>query len=97
MQSYAPRSFLDTLVYKTKAAERSITAYHNVPFPKLRHIDLKGTDFFANDPRSILVDKVLNWLTERCGRKAVIGVFRLDDCYYISSNDGERLKKRNCC
>ena len=40
-----------------------------------------------------LVDKLLDYLMERCERSAEIQTIRLDDCSYISSNDVERLKE----
>ena len=85
VEGYPPRSFLDALVYKTKAAEKSKTAYRNVSFPKLRRIDLEGM--------AISVDMLLDCLMERCERKAEVWVLRLDDCYNISSVDVERLKE----
>jgi hypothetical protein len=95
-ESYATHSFLEALVYKTKAAEKSKTAYRNVPFPKLRYIHLEGTDFFPTSLRptnSISVDMLLDCLMERCERNAEVQVLRLDCCYYISSDDVERLKE----
>jgi hypothetical protein len=93
VQSSASYSFLEALVYKAKAAEKSKTAYCNVSFPKLRHISLEGTDFSARDPRSTSVDMLLDCLTERCERKAAVQVLCLDDCYDIWSDDVERLKE----
>ena len=93
VQGSATHSFLDALVYKTKAAEKSETAYRNVSFPKLRQIDLEGTKFFTGDPRYISVDKVLDCLMERCERKAEVQVLRLDNCYSIWSVDVERFKE----
>ena len=92
-QDYAPHSFLEALVYKTKAAEKSKKAYRNVPFPKLGYIHLEGTNFFATSPRSTSVDMLLDYLMERCERNAEVQILRLDDCYYISSDDVERLKE----
>ena len=41
VRGYDPQSFLEALVYKTKAAENSNTAYCNVSFLKLRYIHLE--------------------------------------------------------
>jgi hypothetical protein len=90
VESYPPHSFLEALVYKTKAAEKSKTAYRNVPFPKLRYIHLEGTDFFGT---SLSVDMLLDYLMERCERNAEVQMLRLDDCYNISSDEIERLKE----
>jgi hypothetical protein len=90
VQSSASLSFFEALVYKTKAAEKSKTAYHNVSFPKLRYIELEGTEFYA---RSISVDMLLDCLMERCERKAEVQELYLDDCYHIWSGDVERLKE----
>ena len=72
--SSAPESFLEVLVYKTKAAGNSKTAYRNVFFPKLRYIHLKGTDFFATSPMTTLVDMLLDYPMERCGRNPEVQV-----------------------
>ena len=93
VQSFAPRSFLEALVYKTKATEKSITAYYNVSFPKLRHIHLEGTDFYGTDTASLSVDTLLDFLMERCERNAEVQVLRLGDCHYIKSEDVERLEE----
>ena len=89
----APYSFLEALVYKAEAAEKSKTAYRKVSFPKLRHIELEGTEFFATGPRSISVDMLLDCLMERCERKAEVRMLHLDNCYYISSDEVERLNE----
>jgi len=91
--SYSPESFFEALVYKTKAAEKPKTAYCNVPFPKLRYINLDGTHFLGINQGSISVDMVLDYLMERCERDAEIQALRLDNCFNISSNDVERLKE----
>ena len=88
---YAPRSFLQALIYKAKGAKKSKTAYCNVSFPKLRHIELEGTDFFETG--TISVEMLLDCLMERCERNAEVWVLRLDNCYYISSNEVERLNE----
>jgi hypothetical protein len=93
VQSTASHSFFEALIYKTKAAEKSNIAYRNVSFPKLRHIDLEGTDFCAGDARSISFDMLLDCLMERCERKAEVQMLCLDDCYHIWSDDVERLQK----
>ena len=93
MQGYAPRSFLDGSIYKTKAAKRSITASHNVSFPKLRQIDLEGNHFFATGQRSIPIDTLLDCLMERCERKAAVRVLRLDHCNLLVSELVERLNQ----
>ena len=91
--SYAPRLFLEALVYKTKAAEKSKAAYRNVFFPKLLYINLNGTDFDGTILGSISLDMLLDYLMERCERNAEVQVLRLDDCYNISFDDVERLKE----
>jgi hypothetical protein len=95
VQSSASHPFFEALVYKTKAAEKSNTAYYNVSFPELRHIDLEDTDFYAKDAArgSISVDMLLDCLMERCERKAEVQMLCLDDCYNIRSDDVERLKE----
>ena len=69
MQEFAACQFLEALVYKTEAAEKSKAAYLNVPFPKLRYIHLEGTYFCETIPGSISVDILLDCLMERCERK----------------------------
>ena len=93
VQSHATQSFLEALVYKTKGAEKSKAAYRNVSFPKLRYIHVEGTNFDETIPGSISVEKLLDYLMERCERNAELQVLRLDDCYYISSDDVERLEE----
>ena len=93
VQSLAPKSFLEALVYKTKAAEKSKTAYRNVSFPKLRYIHLEFTNFFGTGAGYISVEKLLDYLMERCEREAEVRVLRLDNCYCISSHDVKRLKE----
>jgi F-box-like len=90
VQGLEPYSFLEALVYNTKAAEKSKRAYCNVSFPKLRYIHLVGTDF-ANSP-STSVDALLDYLMERYERNAEIQVLRLEHCC-ILSDDVERLKE----
>ena len=87
VQSYSPYSFLEALIYKKKSVDR------NVPFPQLRYIHLEGAYFDAMDKTSTSVEKLLDYLMERCERKAEIEVLRLDDCYCISSDDVERLEE----
>ena len=65
MHSVTQQSFFEALVYKTKAAEKSKTAYRNVSFPKLRYIHLKGTDFFWASSNATTVDMLLDYLMER--------------------------------
>ena len=93
VQSSASHSFLEALVYRSKEAEKSKTAHRNVSFPKLRYIDLNGTDFSARDPRYISVNMLLDCLMERCERKAEVRRLRLHHCYHIRSDDIERLKE----
>ena len=90
VQGYATKSFLEALVYKTKAAEKSILAYRNVSFPKLRYISLEETNF---DSWYLSVDMLLDCLMERCERDAEVQALRLDGCSYISSNDVARLEE----
>ena len=85
VEGSALKSFLEALVYKTKEAEKSETAYRDVSFPKLRHIDLRNT--------SIVTDMLLDCLMERWERKAEVQELRLNNCCYVSSNDIERLKE----
>ena len=90
-----PHPFLEALVYKTKAAEKSEAAYRNVSFPKLRYIHLLGADFqiiYANS-RTITVDRLLDYLMERYERNAEVQVLRLENCYYVLPNDVKRLKE----
>ena len=77
-------SFLEALVYKTKAADKSKIAYRNVSFPKLRCIHLEGIDFES-------VDMLLDCLMERCERNAEVQVLGLEDCD-IFHDEVERLK-----
>jgi hypothetical protein len=97
VQGYATHSILQSLVYKAKAAKKSKskTPYCNVrvPFPKLRYIHLEGTDFYGAIAGSLSIDVLLDYLMERCDRDAEVQVLRLDDCYYISSEDVEKLKE----
>jgi hypothetical protein len=93
VQRSAARSFFEALIYKTKAAEKSNTAYRNVSFPRLRHINLEGTYFCARYASSISVDMLLDCLMERCERKAEVQMLCLVDCYHIWSDDVERLKE----
>jgi F-box-like len=93
LQGYVSHSFLDALIYKTEAAEKSKTAYHNVSFPNLRYIHLEGAVFFPKSSRSLSVDMLLDCLMERYERNAAVQVLRLDDCCSIASYDVERLKE----
>jgi hypothetical protein len=93
VQGSAPNSFLEALVYKTKAAEKSKTAYRNVSFPKLRYIHLEGTDFSATGSMDTSVDMLLDCLMERCERNAEVQVLRLDDCYISRPMTSKDLKK----
>ena len=94
VQSHATRRFFEALVYKTKAAKKSKTAYRNIPLPKLRYIHLEGADFGATTSgSSISVDMLLEYLMERCERDAEVQILRLEDCCSISSDDVARLKE----
>jgi hypothetical protein len=93
VQSSTPIRFLEALVYKTKAAEKSKTAYLDVSFPKLRYIHLEGTDFFARGPMRTSVEMLLDCLMERCERNAEVRTLRLEDCSYLSSDDVKRLEE----
>ena len=97
VQGPSPRSFLDALVYKTKAAEKSEITYYRVPFPKLRRIDLENTNFgvnhFARHSGSISVDMLLDCLMERYERKAEVGVLCLDECAFVSYDVVVRLRE----
>jgi len=92
-QSHAPHSFLEAMVYKTDTAEKSKTSYHNISFPNLRYIHLEGVDFFPKSSMSLSVNMLLDCLMERCERNAEIQVLRLDDCYFIASDEVEKLKE----
>ena len=93
VRGYATHRFLEALVYKTQTAEKLKTAYRNVLLPKLRYICIERTNFDATIPGSISVDKLLDYLMERCERDAEVQVLCLDGCYYISSDDVARLKE----
>jgi hypothetical protein len=84
----ATQWFLEALVYKMKADEKSKAAYRNVSFPKLRYIDIESTDFSATS-----VDMLLDCLMERCERNAEVQVLHLLDCCNVSSNEVEWLKE----
>ena len=86
IQSNAINCFLDALVYKTKAAEKSITAYRSFAFPKLRYISLEDTNF---DYGATSFEMLLDCLVER---NAKIQELRLDRCRCISPNDVAKLK-----
>ena len=88
VQCSALLSFLEALVYNTKAAEESEAAYRNVTFPKLRDIHLVDIHF-----KFFMVVMLLDCLMERYERNAEVQVLRLNNCYDISSNDVERLKE----
>jgi len=92
-QGSASHSFLEALVYKSKAAEKSKTAYRSVSFPKLRYIHLYGAVFFGTALNTTSVDTLLDYLMERCERNAEVQTLRLDDCYHISFDDVERLEE----
>ena len=93
VQTPAPNSFLEALVYKTKAAEKSKTAYCNVSFPKLRYIHLDGADFFGTSSKSTSIDMLLDCLMERCERNAEVQTLCLDECSYLSSDDVTLLEE----
>ena len=86
VHSLVTPEFLEALAYKSKAAEKSNTAYRNVSFRKLRYLYLRGTDF-----DSTLFDQILDCVMERCERNAELQVLRLDGRYQISRKDLERL------
>ena len=92
VESYTVQSFLDALADTTNAADKSTSAYHNVPFPKLRHIRMSGTDFAYTKLGSISVDMLMHCLMERHERNAEIQELYLDHCYNISQDDIERLE-----
>ena len=92
VQGHAAHSFLEAFVYKTRAAEKSKTAYRDISFPKLRYIHLESLDLFGTGPGSISVDMLLDCLVKRCERNAVVEVLCLD-CHYISSDELGRLKE----
>jgi len=90
----ATSSLLEALVYKTKAADKSKTAYRNVSFPKLRYIHLDGTDFGeTNMMGPISVDTLMDCLMERYERNAAVHELHLDDCYNIEESDVEKLEE----
>ena len=86
-------SFLEALVYKTKAAKESEAVYRNFTFPKLRYIHLADTDFGVSVPDFISINMLLDYLMERYERNAEVQVLRLEKCYSISSEDVERFKE----
>jgi hypothetical protein len=87
---YTVQSFFGALVYKTEAADKSKSAYCNVSFPKLRHINLQCIDFAQTNLVSI--DMLMDCLMERYERNAEVQVLRLEDCY-ILREDVERLEE----
>ena len=93
VQGFATKSFLEALVYKTKTAEKSILAYRDVSFPKLRYIYLKDTHVGTRRLGSVSLDMLLHCLMERCERNAEVPVLRLDGCHYVSSDNVARLKE----
>jgi hypothetical protein len=93
VESRAVNSFLEALVYKTKAVEKSKAAYRNVSFPKLRSIHLRRAAFKGTNPWSISVNMLLDCLMERCERNAEVQVLCLDHCRFIPPNGVERLKE----
>jgi hypothetical protein len=86
-------SLLDALVYKSKTAEKSKTAYRNVAFPKLRYIHLDGTDFRDDEMGPISVDMLMDCLMERYERHAAVHELHLNDCYNLEESDVERLEE----
>ena len=93
MQSYTAQWFLKALVYKSKATDKSITAYRNVSFPKLRYICLEGTNFGPTSLGYVSLDMLLDCLMKRCERNAKVQIVRLDGFYHASSDDVARLKE----
>jgi hypothetical protein len=89
---FVSRFFLEALVNKTKAAEKSKTAYYDISFPNLRFIHLEGTDFFMTHPTK-WIDTLLDCLMERCERNAEVQTLRLDDFSCLSSDDIKRLEE----
>ena len=81
---------LEALVYKTKAAEKSKTAYRTVSFPKLRYFHLDCISFSGD---TMLYDMLLDCLMERCERSAEIQVLRLSDCYNLLSHHVKGLEE----
>ena len=92
-ECYGTKQFLEALVYKTKAAEKSKAAYRNISFPKLRYIQLESIYFGENFSASISVDMLLDCLMERFERNAGVQGLRLEDCCAISSRDVELLEE----
>ena len=88
VQNSSPSPFLEALVHKTKAAEKSEAAYFDVSFPKLRYIHLEDIDFYRT-----LIDTLLDCFIERYERNAEVQVLRLDNCVGLSSIEVERLKE----
>ena len=88
LESSALHLFLEALVYKTEAAENSITAYCNVSFPKLRSIYLHSADFSV-----AFVDTLLDCLMERCDRNAEVQELHLDGSCNVTPDEVERLKE----
>ena len=88
-----PASFLDALIHTTKAAAKSLTAYYNVSFPKLRYICMDGTDFSNSHLESISLDKLRSRLMERYERNAEVQELRLEDCHHLMDKDIEGLEE----
>jgi hypothetical protein len=93
MNSYTVPSFLSALVYKTEAAEKSQTAYHDVSFPKLRYIHLEDVDFNETNIEPGLFDMLMDCLIERYERHAEVQGLRLGDCYNLSEEHVNRLEE----
>ena len=91
LRGNSPHSFLEALIYKKKAAEKSKSAYRAVSFPKLRHIHLDNVNF--DQDLTPTIDILIDCLMERYERKAEVQVLRLDDCYCVTFDDVERLEE----
>ena len=87
-----PHLFFKALIYITKAAEQSKSAYRVVSLPKLRYIHLDGVDFDTTDPTPS-IDILIDCLMERCGGKVGVRMLRLDGCYSLLSEDVKRLEE----
>ena len=93
--SDAAHSFFTALIHKTKAANKSITAYRTVSFPRLRCIYLDGTDFtgVGTNLGSISAVMLMDCLMERCERNAEVQELHLENCYNLFEDDVEGLRE----
>ena len=77
MQISVLQPFLEALVYKMKAAEKSEATYLNVFFPNLWYDIHLVHVYFKSFANTTSVDTLLDCLMERCERNAEVQVIRL--------------------